>query len=86
MFVFLAGREALNVGDTVQALPCNKAHVFHPLCLAPWLQQRSSCPVCRFELETDDPEYERKKERDRQDAEDRKGAANALSHNEFMYI
>eukprot|EP00884_Botryococcus_braunii_P004631 jgi/Botrbrau1/14169/Bobra.182_3s0107.1 len=77
--------DKFEIGNELQALPCNRIHVFHPECLAPWLAEHNSCPVCRSELETDDPQYERRKERDRIEAEDRKGAANALSHNEFMY-
>jgi E3 ubiquitin-protein ligase AIP2 len=42
--------------------------------------------VCRQELPTDDHQYESRKEREAQEAEDRRGAANALSHNEFMWI
>ena len=30
-------------------------------------------------------QYERKKERDQQEAEDWKGAANAVSHTDFLY-
>jgi hypothetical protein len=48
--------------------------------------QDNSCSVCRHELPTDDHSYESRKEREAQEAEDRKGAANALSHNEFAYI
>ncbi|KAK9819886.1 hypothetical protein WJX72_003607 [[Myrmecia] bisecta] len=79
-------REDLKVGDEVQIMPCNDSHVYHPPCLAPWLTAHNSCPVCRFELPTDDTVYERRKEREKIEAEDRKGADNALSHNEFMYI
>jgi len=76
--------EELVLGDNVQQLPCK--HVFHVDCLKPWLQQDNSCPVCRQELPTDDHAYEARKEREAQEAQDRKGAANALSHNEFAYI
>ena len=37
-------------------------------------------------LPTDDDAYEARKEREKELEEDRKGAAAALTHNEFMYI
>lgn len=43
-------------------------------------------PCRRHELPTDDHKYEARKEREAQEAEDARGAAMAVSHNEFMYI
>jgi len=77
-------RENINVGDKLQKLPCR--HVFHPPCLAPWLSQHNSCPVCRHELPTDDWRYETRKERAQEEAETERGRDNALSHSEFLYI
>ncbi|GAQ82494.1 RING U-box superfamily protein [Klebsormidium nitens] len=77
-------REDLVVGDKVQQMPCN--HLFHPPCLAPWLEENNSCPICRFELRTDDNEYERRKEREKEEEEDRRGAENAVREGQFMYM
>nr|CAD1825051.1 unnamed protein product [Ananas comosus var. bracteatus] len=77
-------RENLVVNDKMQELPCK--HLFHPPCLKPWLDEHNSCPICRYELRTDDHEYESWKEREREAEEERKGAANALRGGEFMYV
>jgi len=44
------------IGRIATKLPCG--HIFCTECLRPWLQKSCSCPVCRYELETDDPQYE----------------------------
>ncbi|KAG7032683.1 E3 ubiquitin-protein ligase RING1, partial [Cucurbita argyrosperma subsp. argyrosperma] len=43
-------------GIEVKQMPCK--HIFHDYCLLPWLELHNSCPVCRFELATDDSDYE----------------------------
>jgi hypothetical protein len=38
-------------------------HVFHEACALVWLQHHNTCPFCRRELPTDDPEYEQERRR-----------------------
>eukprot|EP00850_Spirogloea_muscicola_P012270 SM000078S22129 [mRNA] locus=s78:502118:504214:- [translate_table: standard] len=77
-------KEAFEAGGVLQEMPCR--HAFHPDCLGPWLSAHNSCPVCRFEMRTDDHAYERQKERERKDREERRGVENALQEAEFMYM
>lgn len=77
-------KELMVIGDNIQEMPCK--HLFHPDCLKPWLDEHNSCPICRFELQTDDHDYESKKERDKEFEQERKGAENALPGGEFMYV
>ncbi len=52
-------KEDFNIGNKMMDLPCN--HYFHEECLMPWLNQHDSCPICRYELKTDDDDYEKMK-------------------------
>lgn len=37
--------EELKPGATAAVTPCE--HAYHPHCVAPWLQARGTCPLCR---------------------------------------
>ncbi len=49
-------KDAFKSEDKVYSLPCK--HIYHTECIMPWLKRHNTCPVCRYELRTDDPMYE----------------------------
>ncbi|KAI3935206.1 hypothetical protein MKW98_018395 [Papaver atlanticum] len=66
--------ENLVINDRMQELPCK--HLFHPLCLMPWLEKHNSCPICRHELPIDNQAYESWKESEKEAEKARRDAAN----------
>jgi E3 ubiquitin-protein ligase RNF115/126 len=52
-------KDIFEIHQKIIKLTCK--HIFHDECILPWLKERNSCPTCRFELPTDDPDYEARK-------------------------
>ncbi|KAL1213320.1 E3 ubiquitin-protein ligase RING1 [Cardamine amara subsp. amara] len=53
-------KELFTFGNETTQLPC--LHLYHAHCIVPWLSARNSCPLCRYELPTDDKDYEEGKQ------------------------
>lgn len=54
-------KDEFSLKEKANQLPCS--HLYHGDCILPWLGIRNTCPVCRYELPTDDVEYEKLKGR-----------------------
>jgi hypothetical protein len=50
---------SLEIGEECVRMKC--AHVYHRDCLTSWLRTTNTCPDCRFEVESCDPKYERRR-------------------------
>ncbi|EAR87415.3 zinc finger, C3HC4 type (RING finger) protein (macronuclear) [Tetrahymena thermophila SB210] len=53
-------KEEFTEGEQLVKMPCN--HMYHSSCLVTWLKMHNSCPTCRYELPTDNQDYERRKQ------------------------
>ena len=56
--------ENFSEGQISNQLDCG--HHFHEKCIVHWLKMRNTCPVCRHELESNDPNYEKRKHSNRE--------------------
>ncbi|KAL8471876.1 hypothetical protein ACS0TY_029200 [Phlomoides rotata] len=52
-------KDEFAIGEKTTKMPC--CHLYHRDCILPWLRIRNTCPVCRYELPTDDASYERRR-------------------------
>ena len=56
--------ENFSKGQISNQIECG--HYFHEKCIVHWLKMRNTCPVCRHELESNDPNYEKRKHSNRE--------------------
>lgn len=72
--------EDFEIGAEAKEMPCK--HRFHVGCILPWLELHSSCPVCRYQLPSDESKLESRVSRNGSNNNDAGGNNAAASGSE----
>ncbi|KAF5182254.1 hypothetical protein FRX31_028159 [Thalictrum thalictroides] len=40
--------------EEISRMPCSSSHIFHTCCIGKWLEVSNICPLCRYQMPTDD--------------------------------
>lgn len=75
-------QEVYNEGDVAVRIPAC-GHVFHEACVMMWLRRSNTCPFCRRELPTEDPEYEHERRRQQRTHAGTEGFNTAAQYEEY---
>lgn len=68
--------EEFVMGNEAKEMPCK--HKFHGECIMPWLELHSSCPICRYQLPSDDLKVQGNGSGNREDSAGNEDAGNTL--------
>ncbi|KAG7600854.1 putative transcription factor C2H2 family [Arabidopsis thaliana] len=77
-------KELFTLRNETTQLPC--LHLYHAHCIVPWLSARNSCPLCRYELPTDDKDYEEGKRNVLDVSEDSSSSDDGTESGEEEYV
>ncbi|KAE8674991.1 multi-copper oxidase type 1 family protein [Hibiscus syriacus] len=65
-------------GSEAKEMPCK--HKFHSGCILPWLELHSSCPVCRYQISSDESKLDSDRQRSSRNRRERESESNVQGH------
>ncbi|XP_021887226.1 E3 ubiquitin-protein ligase RING1-like [Carica papaya] len=70
-------RNSFALAEEAKQMPCK--HITILSAILPWLELHNSCPVCRYELPTEDADYEHRTRANRTSAQNVSGSTDAVN-------